>query len=339
MQRLSKLFLPFLDWIQVEVTSHCSAECVYCPHTVYRKTWHASHMSIEIFKKLSPAFRRTDLAYLQGWGEPLLHPRFFEMVRIAKECGCQVGTTTNGLLCAGQTAERMVMEGMDVVAFSLAGTTDHQDGIRLGTHLKAVLKAIRLLDEHKKKRGSPLPEIHVAYMWLRSQLDGIKELPTLLEGMGINEVVVTTLDFLPHRSLAAEVIHARNGNEETLLRRIASEVAEDGEKRGLKIAFRLVATHRPPGICTENVTRALFVSSRGLVSPCVFMNMPVPENDGTGEGGLHAPGSLVFGDINNQSLSRIWAGKAYRTFRGDHARGRFAPSCSGCPKLFASSHG
>ena len=64
---LSKLFLPFPDWIQVEVTSHCMAECVYFPHAVYQKIWQAGHMPIELFKKLSAAFRRTDLVYLHGF--------------------------------------------------------------------------------------------------------------------------------------------------------------------------------------------------------------------------------------------------------------------------------
>ena len=91
MQFLSNLFLPFLDWIQVEVTSLCNAECVYCPHVVYEQFWQKNHMPIETFEKLLPAFRRTSLVYLQGWGEPFLHPRFFEMVRIARGCGCRVG--------------------------------------------------------------------------------------------------------------------------------------------------------------------------------------------------------------------------------------------------------
>jgi MoaA/NifB/PqqE/SkfB family radical SAM enzyme len=149
-------------------------------------------------------------------------------------------------------------------------------------------------------------------------------------------VVVTTLDFVPHPDLAGEVLHARDEHEEAFLRHIASKVTEDGERRGLKIAFRLVSAHRPPGICTENVTRAFFVSSRGLVSPCVFTNMPVPA--GMDEAGLLSPGSLTFGDINNQGLSEIWDRKAYKTFRDDHARGRPGALCGNCRKLFASSN-
>lgn len=335
----SNLMMPSLDWVQVEVTACCNAACTYCPRTVYQKAWQAQHMPLDLFRRLIPAFRKAELVYLQGWGEPLLHPHFFEMARIAKECGRLVGTTTNGMLCTDDAAEQMVGEGLNVVAFSLAGTTDDQDEIRRGTRIREVLKAIRLLAECKRKHESPLPEIHVAYMWLRSQFDRIKDLPALLEGAGASHVVVTTLDFVPRRALAAEVLHAASAEEENFLRRIASEVVEDGERRGLKIAFRLISTFRAPGECTENVTRSCFVSSHGLVSPCVFRNIPVREPEPAGEGDLRAPEGFPYGDLNSRGISSILAGKTRKDFLNDHARGGFPPSCAGCPKLVTLPHG
>lgn len=331
---LSDFFMPSLDWIQVEVTSFCNAACVYCPRTVYQSAWQAQHMPLELFKRLIPAFRKTNLVYLQGWGEPLLHPHFFEMARIAKDCGCLVGTTTNGMLFTDGTAGQVVGQGLTFVAFSLAGTTDDQDEIRRGTRLKEVLSAIRLLDEHKRRHESALPEIHVAYIWLRSQLDRIKDLPTLLEGTGASHVVVTTLDFVPCHALAGEVLRARNAEEENFLRSVAAKVAEEGERCGLKIAFRLVSTRRMPGECTENVAGSCFVSSRGLVSPCVFKNIPVREGGCMGEGDLHPVEGFSYGDLNSRGISRIRAGKVCRNFLNDHASGRFPLSCAGCPKLY-----
>jgi MoaA/NifB/PqqE/SkfB family radical SAM enzyme len=338
MRPLASLFLPFLDWIQVEVTSHCNAECGYCPHSVYKQSWQDIHIPIETFEKLLPAFRRTRLVYLQGWGEPVLHPRFFEMVRIARECGCQVGTTTNGMLCTGPMADRMVREGLSIVGFSLAGTDESQDTIRRGTRLQAALQAINRLSEAKKKLGSSLPDIHVAYIWLRSRLEAVKQLPALLEGTGVSQVVVSTLDFVPHPDLAVEALCAQDEDEESFLRGIISEVIKDGRKRGLDIQCRLVTRYRPPGICTENVTRALFVSSLGLVSPCVFRNLPIIENQGRGELDSCAPTSLIFGDIKDQSFSSIWRRRDYRAFRRNHVNGRGTDSCGNCSKLFCSAH-
>jgi MoaA/NifB/PqqE/SkfB family radical SAM enzyme len=336
MKLLSNLITPFLDWIQVEVTSCCNAECVYCPHTVYREFWQESHMPVEAFEKLLPAFRRTSLVYLQGWGEPLLHPRFFEMARIARKCGSEVGTTTNGMLVGEKAAEQMVSEGLSVVGFSLAGTDESQDAIRRGTRLTNVLLAMERLGRAKNRLGSSLPEVHVAYMWLRSQFEAVKRLPALLDGTGVSQVVVSSLDFVPYPDLATEAIQARDEAEEAFLGAMMSEVAEDGRKRGLDIYYRLVTRHRPPGDCTENVTRALFVSSRGLVSPCVFRNVPLGENRGPGGPDLIAPQSIIFGDIGDQSLSGIWRQNDYRAFRWYHAKGMGANWCGTCTKLFCS---
>jgi MoaA/NifB/PqqE/SkfB family radical SAM enzyme len=112
---------PQLDWIQVEISSYCNASCIYCPHFAYRKNWQNRYRPIEAFRNLIPAFRKTELVYLQGWGEPFTHPQFFEMLQIAKAAGCRVGTTTNGILIGRETIEKMVSQGLDIIGFSLAG--------------------------------------------------------------------------------------------------------------------------------------------------------------------------------------------------------------------------
>jgi MoaA/NifB/PqqE/SkfB family radical SAM enzyme len=339
MQWLSKLLSPFLHWIQVEVTSHCNAQCAYCPHTVYREFWQASHMPLELYKSLEVAFRRSLLVYLQGWGEPLAHPQFFEMAWFARHCGRPVGTTTNGMLVDERVADRLVDEGLSIVGFSLAGTDQSQDTIRRGTRFDTVLSAMGLLDEKKKRHASSLPEIHVAYLWLHSQFEAVRELPRLLEGRGVSQVVVSTLDFVPCQELTSESIRACNAGEETLLKGMISEVIADGKRRGVDIVFRLVTPFRTPGTCTENVTRALFISSRGLVSPCVFRNMPVVETSSRKDMGISVPKRLTFGNVHDRSLSGIWRDKSYRAFRREHFSGRGTHACGGCPKLFCVAQG
>ena len=88
---LAGLFSRNLDWLQVAVTSHCNASCAYCPHTIYRRQWQSRHLSLTTFQRLLPDLQRVRLVYLQGWGEPFLHPDFFTLVSLAKQAGCQVG--------------------------------------------------------------------------------------------------------------------------------------------------------------------------------------------------------------------------------------------------------
>ena len=82
-----------LDWLQVEITTHCNSACRYCPHTVYSDIWQSRHMTAKTFERLLPTMANVDLVHLQGWGEPLLHPNFSDLVRRAKTTGCRMGTT------------------------------------------------------------------------------------------------------------------------------------------------------------------------------------------------------------------------------------------------------
>ncbi len=192
---LSGLFHKKFDWLQVAVTSHCNASCAYCPHTVYRRDWLSRHLSLATFHRLLPELKKTNLIYLQGWGEPFLNPDFFTFVTLAKQAGCQVGTTTNATLLTEATIARIVESGIDVLAFSLAGVGDTHDSWRQGTSFQQVLEAIRSLQECKRRLGKVNPQVHIAYMLLRSGLADLERLPLVLRGLEINQVVISTSGF------------------------------------------------------------------------------------------------------------------------------------------------
>ena len=89
---------PQLEWPQVPINSDCTATCFYCPRTVYKDRWLTKHLEESLFHRLQPVFKETRLVHLQGWGEPFTNPQFFHFTRLAKNVGCQVGTTSNGML-------------------------------------------------------------------------------------------------------------------------------------------------------------------------------------------------------------------------------------------------
>ncbi len=69
---------------QIEVTSRCNIKCVMCPVTVLVDRWPQRDVGWETFEGIAGAFEHTDWIYLQGWGEPLLHRRIFDMIARAK---------------------------------------------------------------------------------------------------------------------------------------------------------------------------------------------------------------------------------------------------------------
>jgi len=333
-EKLVSLFTPTFDWIQVEVTSTCNAACIYCPRTVYREIWADRHLPLETFKKLKPAFADTRHIHLQGWGEPFLHPEFFEMVAIAKASAFQVGTTTNATLLNEETVRKVIESGIDILAFSLAGTTERNDVIRKGTSLKKVLKAIETLNREKEKRGTSAPEIHVAYMLFRSGMAELESLPALLEGLGVSQVVVSTLDFVPTDELRKEVLIPTTQEEYQEICSRLDHLVEAGRRRGLSVHYHLVSPEKRREVCTENVQRALCVSSDGAVSPCVYTNLRVSGTYYDLQGKKVSCERMVFGNIHEKNVKDIWKEKSYRDFRRSFRKGELAPTCQKCPKIW-----
>lgn len=328
------LLRPRLDWIQVEVSSYCNASCSYCPNTVYRDSWQNRHMSMEIFMRLKPVFKKTRLIFLQGWGEPFMNRDFFRMVSAAKAAGCEVGTSTNGTLLDEDAFTRLVEHQVDVVAFSLAGVTpEANDRLREGTTLQGVLSTIRSLNRLKVEMRSAKPNIHIAYLLVRSGLDELGRLPELLKGTGVNQVVISTLDFVPTHELLEESLNPKLAAEFNEMRLKLDEVVQTGGDYDMEINYQIPSPTSRRIWCSENVHRSLFVSSAGEVSPCVFTNIPATRFAYFANGQMKDYNRLTFGNIQENSITSIWRSSDYRSFRDALYTIHPPDSCAECPKL------
>jgi MoaA/NifB/PqqE/SkfB family radical SAM enzyme len=332
-EQVLSLFRQTFDWIQVEVTSHCNAQCIYCPRTVFKESWQDRHLSLATFKKLKPVLSRTGLVHLQGWGEPFLNPEFFEIVTFAKQAGCKVGTTTNAMLLNEEKIRRVIASGLDILAFSLAGTTENNDAIRRGTNFKKVLKAIEILSKEKEKKSKTAPEIHVAYMLFRSGMNELETLPSLLEGIGVSEVVVSTLDFVPTEELWKEAVIPTTQEEYQELFSYLDRLLEAGREKDLSVHYHLVSPEKRRAVCTENIQKALCISSDGAVTPCVYTNLGISGTYYDLQGKKVSYERMVFGNIHAKDLKDIWKEKSYRTFRSSFCKGELVPTCQKCPKI------
>jgi MoaA/NifB/PqqE/SkfB family radical SAM enzyme len=333
-KQLLSLFRHTFDWIQVEVTSHCNALCIYCPRTVFKESWEDRHLSLETFKRLKPVLSRTDLVHLQGWGEPFLNPEFFEIAGFAKQAGCKVGTTTNATLLNEERIRKVIETGIDILAFSLAGTGESNDIIRKGTSLKKVLKAIETLSREKEKSGKTAPEIHLAYMLFRSGMAELESLPGLLEGLGVSEIVVSTLDFVPTEELRNEAVIPTTREEYEELCSHLDRLVEAGREKGLSVHYHLVSPEKRREVCTENIQKALCISSDGAVTPCVYTNLRVSGTYYDLQGKKVGYERMVFGNIRERDVKDIWKGKSYEAFRRSFCKGKLAPTCQKCPKIW-----
>lgn len=291
-------------------------------------------MDITTFRKLLPSLKNVDLLYLQGWGEPFLNPNFCEFVRLAKSTGVRVGTTTNGMNLDNDSISAVVSSGVDIVTLSLAGFGDQNDRLRKGASFERVLEVIKKLSNERKHARAGNMQIHVAHLALKSGVDGLKQIPRLLEDTGTDSIIINTLDFMPTPELANEVIAPRSVDEYDQWQKVLDEVKADASDGGLAVNYYLRHPHQRRQFCAENVDRSCFISADGTVSPCVFTNLPISASQSEWQDITGGFERMVFGNINSESLSRIWGKRRYREFRKSFCTNTPPGTCLNCPKLY-----
>jgi len=337
LEALCRLLLglePELDWIQVEVTTHCNAKCVYCPHTTHSDAWQRRELPIETVESLAPSLAIAPHVHLQGWGEPLTHPNFVDMVRTAKAAGCAVGTTTNGMLLDDEMAGALVGEGLDVLAFSVAGVDEANDAIRRGTRLATVVAAIEKVRRERERSGADHPKIHMAYMLLRSRLGDIERWPEFFANSGVDEVVVSTLPLVTRSGLERETLQGMSSSDYAAVRARLLDAKEASRDRGVAVHFHITPPVRSTLKCPENVGRALVIAADGQVSPCVMANIPAAMGAERWTDGTKRPlDRLSFGSVVRDTLEDVWFDRAYGKFRRAVAAGPLPECCTECGNL------
>lgn len=309
---------PPFDCIQVEVSSICNGECPYCVQACYKDQWEGGLMDMDTFQRLKPAFSMANLVFLQGWGEPLLHPKFWEMVQMVKSTGVKVGFTTNGTRLDEETLSKLLDSGLDIMGASLAGIAPDTHGpFRKGCDLAHLGTALKKLKKMKDGPGDKGPSVHIAFMLLRSNRHELAQLPVLAAEWGVSQIVVSHLNLIGSEVMQEESLLA---HPELLpevgatLQRTKEQAAEEG----IELHYHTPELENPCPVCTENVLRTCFVSYRGDVSPCVMTNLSV--KDGTApidyfKGQAHSRENYIFGNINEHSLLEIWNSPMARRFR------------------------
>ena len=331
-----------------------------CPVTVLADRWHSQNLDWALFLRIAHAFKQTKYVHLQGWGEPLLHPRFFDMIRVAKEAGCQVGFTTNGTLLSPVVGQRLLNLDLDLLAVSVAGATPQTHAaIRVGSELTRILDNVRCFLDLRARQQLLHPKVEIFFLMTKSNMAELPAVVDLTASVGADELVATNLDYVPteeQNGLKAFACHP--------LREAFARALEDAQRRAKAagLAFRAYPVEpEEVAICDANPLKILFVSCDGKVSPCTYLGMAVQaEIPRVFDGRLLSVPRVWFGDIREQELLEIWEAPGYRAFRQQfEARrmakivsavaavagatlaspGKLPPApecCRSCPKLFGA---
>jgi len=350
--------------LYVEASTLCNLNCTMC----MRRGWKGEpmgHMDMGLYKKLIDEARGLDSIHtisFGGIGEPMFHPNFIEMVRMAKSTGKRVECVTNGTLMTPDKAQEIIEAGLDQAWFSVDGFDENTyEGIREHGNFALVKKNIMHIAQLRTQPYFAHFHIGLTFVAMKDNIHQLMDLMTFAWRCGAKDVKVShvlpyTEDYM-QQALYWETLKRNGFAENSPKDDIINDQSDDGLVTSSHIDFplmdlndltvqpltRLLNTsntfsvmgeplYRKQGYCRFVRENNVFIKWNGDVSPCMGLLHP-------SETYLHHKHRIIksksYGNISKHSLWDIWTSEPYACFRDRVRRFDFSPciSCGGCDML------
>lgn len=338
-----------LKKLYIEPTSVCNLRCDMCA----RSAWYdeeIGHMSWELFEKLmaeATLMPTLERIFFGGVAEPFSHPRFLDMVKIAKETGKQVELITNGAFLSESIMTQLLTLNIDMIWVSFDGGNDIQhESIRKGSDYHNLVENLRRYRVLKNALNSQT-KLGLTFV---ARKDTIENLPAVIEEANLLQAsdlkISNLIPFEP--AMMKETLYDLTLSSATTSKIMIEEKAlgqthlhvpfMDFPRGAVGVAltkgildsdyvkFNEHPIKREPGVCKFIHEGNTFVKWNGEVCPC----MALLHNNITYLSGTERKiQRKSFGDVGVESLESIWNSKGYTSFRQRVKEFTFSP-CTIC---------
>ncbi len=310
--------VPLPSFVQIEPVGQCNLRCQMCPiqfRTDGPPNGPPAFMPFETFTRLVDQFPTITELQLQGLGEPMMHPRFFDLVQYAAARGIEVSTNSNLTLLTPPRAEQLVHSGLSHLHVSIDGATpETYERIRVRSRWQKVIDNLEGLVATKRRLGSDLPSVRIVAVAMRQNLDELADLVALAARVGVNTVFVQHLchdfgeetlpahyrpmhDFVSEQTLTLE--------DPARVHRAFTAARAAARQHGVDLRLpNLVAQPVAPVTSGRQRCdwpwRGAYFSYDGRAMPCCMVATPDRVN---------------FGNVATDGVIQVWDGDAYQAFR------------------------
>jgi len=321
---------PLPPAVSVELSSRCNLACPECVNgagLLQRKNEFISH---SLTRKIADGLRGHAIsAWLSFQGEPMMHPRFFDLVELFGDLNPVI--STNGHFLGEEACHRLASSKLRKIIISYDGVTPETYTIyRRGGDHASVTEGVRRLAAAVRDRRSSL-KIELQFLLHRGNEHEAPAAARFASSLGVGFRIksMQVLDI----GRVGEWAPAGIGNPQQMIPGNKVEPSADGKARHLRSGRKLLSpadgkfryifsggewkpAPTPSRGCLRMWTTAV-ITSDGDVVPCCY-----DKNAGH-----------VMGNLNNQSFSEIWHSKRYNSFRDAVIKSRsLTDICRNCPQ-------
>jgi MoaA/NifB/PqqE/SkfB family radical SAM enzyme len=300
--------------VQIEVTSRCGTECVFCPHNALSDSWVEGDLPVDLYREsIVPHLDLFELVYLQGWGEPMLHPDLWQMLEMAQEKCCKIGFTTNGAYLQDEQNQRLVDMGVDMISVSFAGTAAPvHESLRTNSEFSQLCKNFESLANLKKKHGVDNPWLELHFLMTRDNLNEFPPLVELAASLGADEVVATNLTYSPSLTLDQKHVFAEQPLSTDI--EIIDQAHANAKRLDIPLRVYPLQVEQNTLVCDANPVNTAYVNHCGEVTPCVYLGLTVQgQIPRYYQGEFHPFDTISFGNVSD-GFERALLGKEREKF-------------------------
>ncbi|MCX6065011.1 MAG: SPASM domain-containing protein, partial [Chloroflexi bacterium] len=282
--------------------------------------------------------------YFGGIGEPLFHPRTIEWIRQIKALGVRVELITNGTILVEKKARKLIDAGLDILWISLDGATpESYSDVRLGAELHQVVDNVRRFAKMRKGGHFPKPEIGVAFVAMKRNINELPQVIKLGKSMGARHFSVsnvqpatdemqserlytrtmTNIAYLPSNEVPYLSLPKMDFNETT------REALFAAFNSGCNVSFAGNNWGGANDVCNFVESGTLSIAWNGDVSPCWPL---MHTHTSYLHGKQRKVNKHIIGNVRERPVEQIWLDPAYVEYREKVQRFAFAPCtfCGGC---------
>ena len=301
-----------VTFAQIEPTTRCNFTCGFCVGR-HMPQGDLSWEDFEAFLFAHPHLRHVEL---QGEGEPMLHPRFFDMVAACGKRGIKVSIITNGSLFTPDRVEKLIESGVSTLHVSLESSDPKRFRELRGGLFEKVKTGVALLMERRRHLDRATPKVGLAVTVLKSTMAAFPGIRELYDHLGLDGgISVQPLQTMPdyagvYDEAMADEVPGRELMPQLRAIRASALAAEPGGADTFYAALFAGADLERDG-CPWLVHGA-YLGNGGSIAPCCFVKRP----------------DLAFGRLGQQTPEEIHRRRAWTN--AELRKGRIPAPCSGC---------
>jgi len=148
--------------IDMELTNNCNLHRLFCPTGTGVSVRNKGFMTDEVFNKIINDIKEEKIGLrFSRWGEPTLHPKIINFLKMAKKDGHLLHLNTNGQLLNEPFIEDLINSGLDSIKFSFQGADEKSyQEMRQDSCFKKLIENIKRM--HETRGEQMLPYIHIS---------------------------------------------------------------------------------------------------------------------------------------------------------------------------------